>query len=286
MTPPSKIDNAVARLLDLARLTHVVDIGASPSDGPPPYKPLLDAGLCCVTGFDPDPAALAELDLRKGDNEVYLPHAIGDGLPHILYVCSYSSGWTSLFEPRAAALECFPWFKPHARVTRQEKIQTRRLDDLDLGAVDFMKMDLQGGELAALIHGFRTLQTTVAIQLEMQFVNLYEGQPSFGEVDLELRRQGFIPHAFSSLKKWPIAPLQFGEDPTRPFNQLLETDLVYVRDFTQIDSISTDQLKHLAIISHACYGSADLAGRCIESLEKRKALPSSSVGEYIEILKG
>ncbi len=278
--------HALARLLDLDRLTHVVDIGASPTDGPPPYAPLLEAGLCRVTGFDPDPVAIAKLNGTRGENETYLPHAIGDGHAHFLYVCDYSCGWTSLYEPRAAALECFPYFRQPARVIRREPIQTRRLDDLDLGSVDFIKMDMQASELTALNNGHATLRSVAAIQLEMQFINLYEGQPSFGEVDQELRWFGFIPHTFFTIKKFPIAPLRFGDDPTRPFNQLLEADLVYVRDFTSPDDIDTDQLKHLALISHACYGSADLAGRCIAVLEQRGVLPARSVERYIEILTG
>ncbi len=275
----------LSRLLELDRLTHVVDIGASAIEGAPPYQPLLDAGLCRVTGFEPDPAERAKLNDHKGSHETYLPDAIGDGIEHIMHVCAYS-GWTSLFQPSVAALECFPFFKQNARVVLRQKVQTRRLDDFDLGVVDFLKMDIQGGELAALNSGAKTLRSVAAVQLEMQFVNLYDGQPAFGEVDQELRWQGFIPHTFFTLKKWPIAPLQFGDDPTRPFNQLLEADLVYVRDFTKPDDISSDQLKHLAMISHACYGSADLAGRCIALLEKRKILPEDSIGEYIEILKG
>lgn len=277
--------DALASLLDLDRLTHVVDIGASPLDGPPPYQPLLDAGLCRVTGFEPDPATCAELNDCKGSYETYFPYAIGDGREHILHVCA-NPGWTSLFQPSAAALECFPYFKPKARVLRREPVQTRRLDELALDAVDFLKMDIQGSELAALNSGAAMLRNVAAVQLEMQFVNLYEGQPALGEVDQELRWRGFIPHAFFTLKKWPISPLRFGDDATRPFNQLLEADVVYVRDFTRPDGIASNQLKHLAMISHACYGSADLAGRCIELLEKRKALPEASVREYIEILKG
>jgi hypothetical protein len=93
----------VARLLGMSRLTHVVDIGANPIDGAPPYRPLLDAQLCRVTGFEPQPSALAELNLRKGANETYFPYAVGDGEAHTLNLCAYS-GWTSTFVPSAAAL--------------------------------------------------------------------------------------------------------------------------------------------------------------------------------------
>jgi hypothetical protein len=35
----------LAHLLSMGRLTHVVDVGANPIDGAPPYRPLLDAQL-------------------------------------------------------------------------------------------------------------------------------------------------------------------------------------------------------------------------------------------------
>jgi hypothetical protein len=37
----------------------------------------------------------------------------------------------------------------------------------------------------------------VAIQAEISFVVLYKNQPSLGDVDLELRSQGFVPHCFA-----------------------------------------------------------------------------------------
>jgi FkbM family methyltransferase len=274
----------LARLLSIGRLTHVVDIGANPIDGAPPYRPLLEAQLCRITGFEPQASALAELNLKKGANETYLPYAVGDGNEHTLNLCAYS-GWTSTFVPSAAALEVFSFFKNNASVVGQTRIQTHRLDDLaEVNDIDFLKIDIQGGELNVFVHGKDKLKNAVAVQTELQFVNLYEGQPSFGQVDQELRSQGFIPHAFAALKRWPISPLQFGGDPTRALNQLLEADLVYVRDFVHPDNMSIDQLKHLCLIAHACYGSFDLAGRCIALLEQRKDIPAGALQQYIAML--
>ena len=50
------------------RLVEVVDVGANPIEGDAPYKGLLQAGLCRVTGFEPQEAALAELKALKGPN--------------------------------------------------------------------------------------------------------------------------------------------------------------------------------------------------------------------------
>jgi FkbM family methyltransferase len=252
--------------------------------GPPPYKPLLDAQLCHLTGFEPQGAALAELNQRKGANETYLPYAVGDGCEHTLNLCAYS-GWTSLFVPSAAALDVFSFFKSKARVVDRTPLKTRRLDDIaEIDGIDFVKIDIQGSELAVFVHGREKLKHAVVIQTEVQFVDLYDGQPSFGQVDQELRAQGFIPHAFAALKKWPISPLQVGGDPTRPLNQLLEADLVYVRDFVHAERMSSDQLKQLCIIVHSCYNSFDLAGRCVALLEQRQAIPRGALQQYIEIL--
>ena len=60
---------------------------------------------------------------------------------------------------------------------------------------------------------------------------LYPGQPVFGDIDLELRSQGFIPHMFPALNKRMILPLHFSDNIYAAMNQLLEADIVYVRDF-------------------------------------------------------
>jgi FkbM family methyltransferase len=240
--------------------------------------------LCRITGFEPQASALAELNLRKGPDETYLPYALGDGKAHTLNLCAYS-GWTSIFVPSAAALEVFSFFKNNACVVDRTRLATHRLDDLaEVNDIDFLKIDIQGGELGVFVHGREKLRNAVVIQTELQFVNLYEGQPSFGQVDQELRTQGFIPHAFAALKRWPIAPLQFGGNATQALNQLLEADVVYVRDFVHADRMSSDQLKQLCLIAHSCYNSFDLAGRCVALLQQRQAIGVGALEQYIEIL--
>ena len=113
---------------------------------------------------------------------------------------------------------------------------------------------------------------------------LYKDQPTFGEIDLELRSQGFIPHSFPAVKRWAIAPLVINNDPRVGLNQLLEADIVYVRDFTQPDLMNDEQLKRLCLISHLCYKSFDLALRCVVLLEERGALPTGSSEKYLALL--
>jgi len=115
-------------------------------------------------------------------------------------------------------------------------------------------------------------------------VTWYQSQPPFGEVDSELRSQGFIPHCFTELRRRPIGNVPVGGG-TRPHpNQLTEADVVYVRDFAQPGVMADEQLKHLALIAHHCYGSIDLALRCVLLLEERQVLETGSAQRYLSLL--
>ncbi len=275
-----------AAFLSPQRLTHVVDVGANPIDGEPPYAPMLAAGLCHVTGFEPQEEALQKLQLKKGPNEQYLPYAVGDGSAHTLNICA-KSGMTSLLEPDPATLALFDALRPFCNITRRVSLETRRLDDIaEIRHLDFLKIDVQGSELAVFRGGTQKLSRAVAVQTEVSFVTLYRNQPTLGDVDLEMRRQGFIPHCLAAVKKWPIAPCVVNGNPLQPLHQLLEADIVYVRDFARPESMSDEQLKHLALIAHHCYGSFDLALRCVMLLEGRRALGIGAQNRYTELLAG
>ena len=149
----------------------------------------------------------------------------------------------------------------------------------------YLKIDVQGSELAVFRSGREKLAGAVAIQTEVSFVPLYENQPSIGQIDTELRSQGFIPHALVELKRWVISPLLVDNNPRQPLNQLLEADLVYVRDFRSPESLTEEQLKHLALIAHYCYRSPDLALFCLLALERRGTLASGVQDLYLNILR-
>jgi len=277
--------NALRDLLSPSRLTHVVDIGANPLDGgEPPYLPMLNANLCHVTGFEPQGEPLLALQRRCGPNELYLPYAVGDGGLHALNVCR-ASGMTSLLEPDPTTLGLFPTLQPFGVVIERVPLETRRLDDIDeIAHLDLLKIAIGGGELAVFRHGHNKLAGAVAIQTEVSFVTWYQSQPPFGEVDAELRRQGFIPHCFTGLRRSSIGTVPVGGGTPPPPNQLTEADVVYVRDFAQPDVITDEQLKHLALIAHHCYRSIDLTLRCVVLLEERQVLETGSAQRYLSLL--
>ncbi|MCV7409585.1 FkbM family methyltransferase [Mycobacterium florentinum] len=274
-------NSALWNLLAPQRLTDVIDVGANPIDTEPPYTSMLSAGLCRVTGFEPQLEALQKLQESQGPHERYLPYVVGDGGAHTLNVYR-GSGFTSLFELDPAALDIFEYIKLPGQLVERVPVQSRRLDDIaEIHHVDLLKIDVQGGELAVFRGGTARLAEAVAIQTEVSFVTLYKDQPTLGDIDSELRSQGFLPHCFPEIKLWPISPFV---DPRQPTNQVLEADLVYVRDFTRPNLMSNEQLKHLALIAHHCYRSFDLALRCAQLLEYRQAAEPGIQQRYLAIL--
>ena len=280
-------DDFLTDLLRPERLTAVVDIGANPlrSDGEPPYKPMLARRLCTLVGFEPQLDALATLQARKSDLETYLPYAIGDGAAGTLRLCR-ASGMSSLLTPEPQVLACFPHFSEYGAVLREVPVETRSLDSIaEIDALDFLKIDIQGGELATFRSGAARLAGAIAVHTEVSFVPLYKNQPAFGDIDLALRALGFVPHMFPAIHRRMILPLQSESDPYAAMNQILEADIVYVRNFTQPDSMSVEQLKHLAMVAHHCYESFDLAAKCIHDLAQRGAARSDAVGRYLETIQ-
>lgn len=268
-------------LIKPERITAVVDIGASPVEGHPPYRSMLEAGLCTVVGFEPLVEALTALNKAKGPNETYLPYIVGDGGDHTLYL-TRRPGMVSLLKPDTARLPLFESMVESGSVEATMPTITVRLDDLaEVTHCDLLKMDIQGAELSALQNATRHLANAAMVMTEVSFVPLYEGQPAFGTVDLALRAHGFIPHCFSSAVTWPIATEI--RVPRPDPHQMLEADIVYVRDFTQ--PMPAEVWKQVAMLAHHMCGSFDLAMLAVEMLSKMEAVPSSAPVAYAKMLE-
>ena len=76
-----------------------------------------------------------------------------------------------------------------------------RLDDIaEIDAVDFLKIDVQGSELRSFAVAATNWPAPLRFKPKSRSCTLYVGQPVFGDVDLELRGLGFVPHTFAAVK--------------------------------------------------------------------------------------
>lgn len=261
----------------------VVDIGANPIDSEPPYAAMLRAGDAEVVGFEPNRAALAVLDQRKGPLERYFPHAVGDGGRHVLHICQ-APGMTSLLEPDPAVLSLFHGFPDWGRVLATEAVDTVRLDDVpETEGTDLLKLDIQGAELMVLRHAVARLRDALVIQAEVEFLPLYKGQPLFSEMEIFLRGHGFILHRFFPEVSRAVQPVMVNNDPYAGLGQLVWADAVFIRDLTRLDALSDRQLLVMAAILHDAYGAFDIAFRLLAEHDRRCG--AERAGTYLSALQ-
>ena len=94
-----------------------------------------------------------------------------------------------------------------------------------------------------------------------------------------------LPDDSSFFKRWAIAPTVFDGNFYTPGNQLLEADMVYVRDLAHPERMTSEQLAHLAMIAFHIYGSVDLAVFCIIELQQRGRAAEDAVEQLMQLFQ-
>ncbi|MFZ1546077.1 MAG: FkbM family methyltransferase, partial [Candidatus Nitrotoga sp.] len=263
---------------------HIVDVGASPIDGDPVYKPVLEQGGYRLTCFEPNPSMFEELKKQPTPNMTCFPYAIGDGRDAMLNLC-VAPGMNSLIEPYFELLELFHGYTEWGRVVSQIPLSTYRLDDLkQVNAIDFIKLDVQGSELTILENATEQLKHTLVVHVETPFIPRYKNQPLFAEIDLALRKSGFLFHKFDHMVSKIFKPLIRNNDIYAGLSQLHYADAVYVRSFMDFKDLAPSELLKLARILHDMYGSVDLAQLALRHIDLKTGENRQST--YINHLTG
>lgn len=275
MALPLDLIADLIRALPLTYPIEVVDVGASPlpTSGPPPYEPLLTHGLARLTAFEPNPeerAKLAQTATRR-----ILPHAIGNGGPATLHLTSHP-GFASTLEPDPEVASHIHSFAALMQVTARQPVQTTRLDDLaDLPRIDWLKIDIQGGELAAFQGGVEKLSRALCIQTEVAFVPIYRDQPLWADQDSSLQALGLRFHGFASANRFPFigTPKElYFVSKRQDIGQWIDADAVYLRDFAGWETLPDEDLRRLFLILALCYPALSATLRLAGLLVDRGAL--------------
>ncbi|MEA2844479.1 MAG: hypothetical protein QOJ69_2150 [Actinomycetota bacterium] len=177
----------------LSRPLTVVDVGCRWG----PQAVWLELPGARVIGFDPDEDECRRLTELAGGSPAarFVPVTLGaEPGPAVLYVTA-EPACSSLYPPDVSLLttrESLDVIAP----TAQLPVELQRLDDWTaaegVDRVDYLKLDTQGSELDVLRGATRTLASVRAVEVEVEFNPIYEGQPLFADVDRFLRRHGFV----------------------------------------------------------------------------------------------
>ncbi len=187
-----------------ARPLAIVDVGAQELEGEQHVYAALDAhGLPNrIIGFEPLADKLDESKRRNPRITLY-PTFIGDGASHTFHINNFDA--TSSLLPLNRALTADLVDLSNLATVSTEQVATSTLDAVlaDTPYVDFLKLDIQGFELAALEHATALLSRTNVVHCEVSFAEIYQGQALFSDVEALLRAHGFYFVDFSSSTRYP-----------------------------------------------------------------------------------
>jgi hypothetical protein len=211
----------------------VYDLGAS-GGTPPPFCWLLD-GITLIN-FEANSSAEVERSGRNCDI------AIGPPSMRTLYI-NRRQTTSSLLPPcedvvnRYDFTKMFPEEPKVFETVSTVQIETLGLDDgvknLDLPSPDFLKIDVQGLTLEVLLTGEKTLSESVlGLQAEVEFIETYDGQKTFGSVHEYLEKQNFEIFRLSNLNRWRYkTSMQL----MMPTGQDVFCDMLYLRSLRHIE---------------------------------------------------
>lgn len=181
-----------AAVLSRYEISLVLDVGANIGDYGRLVRSSGYAGQ--IISFEPTAAAFASLQAESAGDKFWevrniaIGDADGTGVIHV----ADSSVCSSLLSVTKASVDA-------ARGSAQvgtETVTVRRLDSeirVSTPSALYLKLDIQGFELAALRGAVGVLDQIVAIECEVSLAQLYEEQALIGEMLAEMDLLGYTP---------------------------------------------------------------------------------------------
>jgi len=146
-------------------------------------------------GFDADVEECARLNAANKLNHsvVYLPAALFDKESEETLYLTAEEGCSSIYKPNEHILNRY-FFRENWRVKREIRVTTTTLKNVfskNQINPDFLKIDTQGAELNILRGAADSLDSVIGLELEVEFIEAYKGQPLFSDIDSFVRAKGF-----------------------------------------------------------------------------------------------
>ena len=148
-----------------------------------------------IIGFEPDKREFPKLKKIANKNITYLNTGLYKEKTSLDFYLTKKQQTSSIYKPNREFLDKFPEVE-RFDIVRNTKIETDTLDEQfkihNIADADFIKIDTQGSELFILQGAEETIRNyTFGLEVEVEFVELYQDQPLFSDVDSFIRKLGF-----------------------------------------------------------------------------------------------
>lgn len=190
--------NEVIRSINPTIKITLLDIGAA-GDVEPRWKKIIE--FVNYIGFEPDKRSYEKLSRKNDDYFTIYNKGVWsfEGIIDINF-CK-TPQVSSFFKPNLKILNLFP-NKERFSIENNEQVSVGTIDKIIKTESDFIKIDIQGGELEVLKGSNSVLENTLGIELEVEFQEIYQKQPLFGEICKYLESKNFTFIDFTNFCRW------------------------------------------------------------------------------------
>ena len=149
----------------------------------------------CYWGIDADAEECNRLNNKVSSSECvkFLPFALSDQKSSETLYLTKEEGRSSIYKPNYKYINKFYDWDGFS-IKKEIALKTSTLNYVfseNNIKPDFIKIDTQGAELKILKGGSQYLNDLLALEIEVEFIPMYENQPLFSDIDSYLRSKGF-----------------------------------------------------------------------------------------------
>ena len=237
--------------------------------------------------FEPDVDSYNQLKEISSENIVVINQALSNNSGEMKFYHCVSSDLSSVYKPNHSVVKRFVDF-PLFGVVREERISVDTLENQliknGFDEIDFVKIDVQGHELAILNGGGKFIEQLIGIETEIEFVEFYEGQPLFEDVNKFMIAHGFelydLQRSFSQISK--DKKINKGRK-----GQLVCGNALYFRSPENVVKLFQNDFNKLknAVYVYSIYGYIDLANNLINSAIDVGLFSNSDINEMHKTVK-
>tara|TARA_E500000178_G_scaffold284950_1_gene286322 strand:- start:1043 stop:1906 length:864 start_codon:yes stop_codon:yes gene_type:complete len=223
-----------------------------------------------IYAFEVDKEECEKLNKSCKKGMKFFPIALGEKKETRKFYETNMPVCSSLYEPKQKFLELYNNLNT-AYLKNTTEIDTISVDEFlkknNLEHIDFIKIDIQGAELDVFKGGVKTLEKTLMIVSEVEWVEQYINQPLFGDVSSFLKDQNFMIHKFLGYGTRSLKPIILNQN--KNFGtQVLWSDALFIRNIMNISKLNDEDLIKSAVLSYI-YKSPDLTYFYLEKFDEK-----------------